>query len=65
MFLALAFLAEVSDSTLGVFKTAGVVVVAAAFFAVVIRSLGSRTAVMDKGAGMALDDGQRARREDS
>ncbi|MFT4709504.1 MAG: hypothetical protein ACI8Q9_000626 [Planctomycetota bacterium] len=54
------FLAEVSDATLSWFKTAGVVVVASAFIAVVIRSIGSRKEVMDKGAGMALDDGHKA-----
>lgn len=65
MFLALAFLAEVSDSTLSAFKTAGVVVVASAFIAVVIRSIGSRNEVMDKGASMALDDGHPANDKNS
>ncbi len=65
MFLALTFLAEVSDSTLSGFKTAGVVVVASAFIAVVIRSIGSRNEVMDKGAGMALDDGRPVHDENS
>lgn len=58
--MTLYFLAEVSDATLGGFKTAGVVIVALAFVGIVIRSLGSRESTMKRGASMALDDGKPA-----
>ena len=60
MLLEMVFLAEVDDAMLGGLKTIGIVLVSAAFVAIVIRSLGSRSSEMTRGASMALSDGKPA-----
>ena len=52
----LTFLAASDADPVAWFKTAAVVVVGIAFFAIVIRALGSRPSAMRKGAAMPLDD---------
>jgi len=51
--------AQAGTDFVALFKTAGVVVVAIAFLAVVVRALGARPSAMRKGAHLPLDDPHR------